>query len=109
MWFHDRDKFIQSGPLCRNQIKSFLVLVVLSDLMFDGVNADSTAKQHLDQGNKLLAAGQLSEALMHYNQAVEAEPSNYLGRYRRATCLLGLGKSKAALPDLNEVSKINFK
>lgn len=106
MWFHDRDKITASGPLSKYQMKSFLLLVVLVDLQFDKVNAESSAKQHLDQGNKLLAAGQLSEALMHYNQAVDADPDNYFSRYRRATCLLALGKSKAALPDLNQVVKL---
>jgi DnaJ family protein C protein 3 len=68
--------------------------------------ADSAAKQHIDQGNKLLAAGSLSDALTHYNEAVDAEPDNYQARYRRATCLLALGRSKAAVPDLDETIKL---
>lgn len=68
--------------------------------------ADSAAKQHIDQGNKLLAAGSLSDALTHYNEAVDADPDNYQARYRRATCLLALGRSKAAIPDLDKTIQV---
>ena len=68
--------------------------------------ADSAAKQHLEQGNKLLAAGSLSDALSHYNQACDADPENYQARYRRATCLLALGRAKAALPDLDKTIQL---
>merc|ERR1712048_1129817 len=85
----------------------FLVIHQIYDvLLITQVKADSAAKQHIDQGNKLLAAGALSDALTHYNQAVDAEPENYQARYRRATCLLALGRSKAAVPDLDKTIQL---
>ena len=64
------------------------------------------SEQHIQKGNALLAAGQLNDALVHYNSAVEKNPNNYNGRYRRATCLLALGRTKQALPDLDKVIEL---
>ena len=57
-------------------------------------------------GKKLLAAGQLAEALSHYHAAVDGDPRNYLTYFRRATVYLALGKSKSALPDLSKVIEL---
>ncbi|CAD5119919.1 DgyrCDS8498 [Dimorphilus gyrociliatus] len=54
-------------------------------------------------GKKMLAGGQLKDALLHYSAAVDGDPSNYQTYYKRATVLLALGKSKSALPDLDKV------
>ncbi len=37
---------------------------------------------------------------------VEADPKNYMAYFRRATVYLGMGKSKAALPDLSKVIEL---
>ena len=62
--------------------------------------------QHLDKGRKLLAAGQLAEALSHYHSAVERDPENYLTYYKRAAVFLAMGKFKSALPDLTRAVQL---
>ncbi|RWS31067.1 dnaJ subfamily C member 3-like isoform X2 [Leptotrombidium deliense] len=58
---------------------------------------------HLELGRQLLAKRQYNDALSHYHAAVEADPSNYLTYFKRATVYLALGRSKSAIDDLNEV------
>ena len=58
---------------------------------------------HLENGRILLTEGKYSEALAHYQAAVEADRKNYLTFFKRATVLLALGRHRAALDDLNEV------
>ncbi|KAG8430914.1 hypothetical protein GDO86_019755 [Hymenochirus boettgeri] len=53
-------------------------------------------------GRKLLAAGQLAEALSHYHSAVDGDPKNYLTYYKRAAVYLAMGKFKSAIPDLSK-------
>jgi len=71
----------------------------------EGVDGDTTINvdKHLELGKKLLAAGQLTEALSHYHAAVEGDPMNYMTYFRRAAVYLALGRSKSALPDLDQV------
>lgn len=73
-----------------------------------GANGDASADvdHHLEMGKRLLAAGQLTEALSHYHSAVDGDPKNYLTYFKRATVLLALGRFKAALPDLNKVVEL---
>jgi tetratricopeptide (TPR) repeat protein len=58
----------------------------------------------MEKGNLFLAKGQFADALQHYHEAVELDPSNYQIYFRRATVLLATGKVKAALPDLDKVN-----
>ncbi|UJR21742.1 hypothetical protein I4U23_024817 [Adineta vaga] len=84
------------------------VLIVLSDVFFLGANGNTSdiVNDHLDKGKQLLAAGQLSDALTHFHQAIEVDPNNYLSYFRRATGYLAMGKSRAALPDLSKVTEL---
>uniref|UniRef100_A0A2I3GCT6 DnaJ homolog subfamily C member 3 n=1 Tax=Nomascus leucogenys TaxID=61853 RepID=A0A2I3GCT6_NOMLE len=88
----------------------FPFLLVLVDLQYEGaecgVNAD--VEKHLELGKKLLAAGQLADALSQFHAAVDGEPDNYIAYYRRATVFLAMGKSKAALPDLTKVIQLKM-
>lgn len=61
---------------------------------------------HLENGRILLSEGKYSEALTHYQAAVEADRKNYLTFFKRATVLLALGRHRAALDDLNEVVQL---
>uniref|UniRef100_A0A674PET7 DnaJ (Hsp40) homolog, subfamily C, member 3b n=1 Tax=Takifugu rubripes TaxID=31033 RepID=A0A674PET7_TAKRU len=63
-------------------------------------------EHHLEMGRKLLAAGQLAEALSHYHSAVEGDSKNYLTFYKRAAVFLAMGKSKSALPDLTRAIQL---
>ncbi|KAG7256372.1 hypothetical protein CRUP_002034 [Coryphaenoides rupestris] len=81
-------------------------VLVLVDLRYEGVNCDKDGgvESHLAMGKKLLAAGQLADALSHFHAAVD--PQNYMSYYRRATVYLAMGKSKSALPDLSRVIEL---
>ncbi|UJR27693.1 hypothetical protein I4U23_008971 [Adineta vaga] len=80
------------------------VLSFLSDLFIVGATAD--VNDHLEKGKKLLATGQLADALSQFHAAIEADPKNYIAYFRRAAVYLGMGKSKAALPDLSKVIEL---
>ncbi|XP_053321055.1 dnaJ homolog subfamily C member 3-like isoform X2 [Spea bombifrons] len=84
-------------------LSSLSLLCVLLDLQLDGFAAShAEVEGHLEMGRKLLAAGQLAEALSHYHSAVDGDPNNYLTYYKRAAVYLALGKFRSALPDLSK-------
>uniref|UniRef100_A0A8C6UJX8 DnaJ (Hsp40) homolog, subfamily C, member 3b n=2 Tax=Neogobius melanostomus TaxID=47308 RepID=A0A8C6UJX8_9GOBI len=81
-----------SGILC-----SLSLLCVILDLQLDCILGATQVEieHHLEMGRKLLAAGQLAEALSHYHSAVEGDSKNYLTYYKRAAVFLAMGKSKS--------------
>uniref|UniRef100_A0AAQ5Y4Q5 DnaJ homolog subfamily C member 3 n=1 Tax=Amphiprion ocellaris TaxID=80972 RepID=A0AAQ5Y4Q5_AMPOC len=83
-------------------------VLVLIDMRYEGVNCgkDGSVDNHMEMGKKLLAAGQLADALSHFHAAVDGDPKNYMAYYRRATVFLAMGKSKSALPDLSRVIEL---
>ncbi|XP_028655384.2 dnaJ homolog subfamily C member 3a isoform X1 [Erpetoichthys calabaricus] len=83
-------------------------MLVVIDLQYEEVKCSRNAEveNHLEMGKKLLAAGQLADALSHFHSAVELDSKNYLAYYRRATVYLAMGKSKSALPDLSKVIEL---
>lgn len=83
-------------------------LLVLIDMRYQGVKCgrDGSVDNHMEMGKKLLAAGQLADALSHFHAAVDGDPKNYQAYYRRATVYLAMGKSKSALPDLSRVIEL---
>lgn len=87
---------------------SLSVLFMTFDSETQGANGDASAdvNHHLEMGKRLLAAGQLTEALSHYHSAVDGDPNNYSTYFRRATVLLALGRFRTALPDLNKVIEL---
>ncbi|CAG5125666.1 unnamed protein product [Candidula unifasciata] len=89
-------------------VRSFTILLMTCDIynfnVAEGVNPE--VEQHLEMGKKLLAAGQLADALSHYHAAVDGDPDNYLTYFKRATVFLALGKSRSALPDLDKVVEL---
>uniref|UniRef100_A0A669DL74 DnaJ homolog subfamily C member 3 n=1 Tax=Oreochromis niloticus TaxID=8128 RepID=A0A669DL74_ORENI len=86
----------------------FPYVLVLIDMRFQGVKCgkDGSVDNHMEMGKKLLAAGQLADALSHFHAAVDRDPQNYMAYYRRATVFLAMGKSKSALPDLSRVIEL---
>ncbi|XP_070539398.1 dnaJ homolog subfamily C member 3-like [Ptychodera flava] len=89
--------------------RSLPLLFVTLDIYNEGVEGKASKKdveQHLELGKQLLAAGQLADALSHYNAAIEGDPENYQSYFRRATVYLAMGKSKFALPDLDKCIKL---
>ncbi|XP_053311339.1 dnaJ homolog subfamily C member 3 [Spea bombifrons] len=98
-----------SPSACAQKLLSFFpFLLVLFDLQYEGVECGINADvdKHLEMGKKLLAAGQLADALSHFHSAIDGDPDNYLAYYRRATAFLAMGKSKAAIPDLSRVIEL---
>jgi DnaJ family protein C protein 3 len=89
-------------------VRSFTILLMTCDIynfnVAEGINPE--VEQHLEMGKKLLAAGQLADALSHYHAAVDGDPDNYLTYFKRATVYLALGKSRSALPDLDKVLEL---
>ncbi|KHJ43733.1 tetratricopeptide repeat protein [Trichuris suis] len=63
-------------------------------------------ERHLEMGKQYLSKGQFSDAIMHYDAALELDPDNYMTLYRRATAYLANGRSKSAIPDLNKVVEL---
>ncbi|XP_078514087.1 dnaJ homolog subfamily C member 3 [Lissotriton helveticus] len=98
-----------SPSACANRILSFFpFLLVLFDLQYEGAECGINAEvdKHLEMGKKLLAAGQLADAISHFHSAIDGDPDNYIAYYRRATAYLAMGKSKAAIPDLSRVIEL---
>lgn len=94
---------------CLSKVFSYVpFLLVLIDLQCEGIEGGINAEveKHLEMGKKLLAAGQLADALSHFHAAVDGDPDNYVAYYRRATVYLAMGKSKSALPDLSKVIEL---
>uniref|UniRef100_A0A674GV20 DnaJ homolog subfamily C member 3 n=1 Tax=Taeniopygia guttata TaxID=59729 RepID=A0A674GV20_TAEGU len=83
-------------------------LLVLLDLQYQGAECGINAEveKQLEMGKKLLAAGQLADALSHFHAAIEGDSENYIAYYRRATVYLAMGKSKAAIRDLSKVVEL---
>uniref|UniRef100_G3WIW0 DnaJ homolog subfamily C member 3 n=1 Tax=Sarcophilus harrisii TaxID=9305 RepID=G3WIW0_SARHA len=96
------------GSMTSRLSSVFPFLLVLVDLQYEGaecgINGD--VERHLEMGKKLLAAGQLADALSQFHAAVDGDPDNYIAYYRRATVYLAMGKSKAAIPDLSKVVEL---
>ncbi|PAA55905.1 hypothetical protein BOX15_Mlig000801g2 [Macrostomum lignano] len=89
--------------------REIYIIIALFDIWIsDSVLASSQAEidKHLELGKKLLAAGQLADALSHYHAAIELDPTNYQSYFRRATVYMAIGKSKPALPDLDKVIEL---
>uniref|UniRef100_A0A673C6W7 DnaJ homolog subfamily C member 3 n=1 Tax=Sphaeramia orbicularis TaxID=375764 RepID=A0A673C6W7_9TELE len=85
-----------------NSLHDMILLLFTLQLSFQ----DGVVDNHMEMGKKLLAAGQLADALSHFHAAVDGDPNNYLAYYRRATVFLAMGKSKSALPDLSKVIEL---
>eukprot|EP00128_Syssomonas_multiformis_P013713 Colp12_sorted_trinity150504_noHs@28745 len=81
------------------------LIVALAGYMLLALGA--LANTHIDAGNTLLASGDYNGALDEYNRAVDTEPNNYMVRYKRATVLLALRRTKQAVQDLDAV--VNLK
>ncbi|XP_077200015.1 dnaJ homolog subfamily C member 3 [Paroedura picta] len=98
-----------SARACLQRLGSALpLLLTLWDLHYEGAECGINAEveKQLEMGKKLLAAGQLADALSHFHAAIEGDSDNYFAYYRRATVYLAMGKSKAAIRDLSRVVEL---
>ncbi|KAL7273351.1 hypothetical protein RUND412_003803 [Rhizina undulata] len=67
------------------------------------IHSDTPVSSLLDSANALLAAGDMSAALDHFDAAVKRDPSNYLTLFKRGATYLSLGKSTQASADFDAV------
>lgn len=86
-------------------IHYYLILSYAFELV--GVALADTASDHLEFAKKLLAAGKYSDALLHFHEAIDNDPTNYLTYFKRATVFLALNRPKSALDDLNKALELN--
>jgi DnaJ family protein C protein 3 len=78
----------------------------LFELGFVKALSNAEVETHIEMGKKLLATGQLADALSQFHLAIDADPTNYMSFYRRATVYLGMGRFKSALTDLSKVVEL---
>jgi len=90
----------------RKSAAFFPLLFLLLDTLLSQAHLDAVASEvdkYLEMGRKMMAAGQLADALTHYHAAIDHDPANYMTYFKRATVFLAMGRSKSALPDLDKV------
>ena len=102
MWLEE--SWVRLYKICSSL--SVLLMTLDDNTRRGGVDASADVEHHLEMGKRMLAAGQLTEALSHYHSAIDGDRNNYMNYFRRATVLLALGRSKTALPDLDTVIKM---
>jgi DnaJ family protein C protein 3 len=88
---------------------TFAIIIAIFNQLTDLIECSMTKAEvdkHLEMGTKLLAAGQLADALNQFHTAIDGDPSNYMSFYRRGTVYLGMGKFKSALSDLGRVIEL---
>ena len=64
------------------------LLIFILDALLSQAHLDAVASEvdkYLEMGRKMMAAGQLADALTHYHAAIDHDPSNYMTYFRRAT------------------------
>lgn len=88
-------------------LQCYLILSYAFELL-GNVLAD-TASDHLEFAKKLLSAGKYSDALPHFHEAINNDPTNYLTYFKRATVFLALNRPNSALDDLNRALELNPK
>lgn len=89
-----------------NNKKLFLAVFNTVILLNGLVQSLSKIDEHLEKGKRLLATGQLADALTEFHAAIDGDPNNYLSFYRRGTVYLAMGKFKSGLSDLSRVLEL---
>lgn len=95
-------------PTITKKMASLLLFLTCFDSFVFWVHCVSQAEieQHLTMGMNLLSRGAYSDALSHFHAAVDADPSNYMSYYKRATVYMALSRSRPALADLDKILKL---
>jgi len=90
------------------KMAAFLVFLTYLDSFIYWVECVSQSEidQHLNLGMNLLARGSYSDALTHFHAAVDADPSNYMSYYKRATVYMALSRAKPALSDFDKILQL---
>ncbi|WFD22104.1 hypothetical protein MEQU1_000766 [Malassezia equina] len=77
-----------------------LWVAVLATILLPVAQADKSSTDWLRQANAALTSFDYAGALEAFDHAIELDPSAYLSYFRRATAQQALGRTKAALEDL---------
>jgi len=77
-----------------------LWLAVLATIVLPVAQADKSSSDWLRQANAALTSFDYAGALEAFDHAIELDPDAYLSYFRRATAQQALGRTKAALDDL---------
>lgn len=96
-------KWSTSGLVSRKLLA--ISVICLVQVLVDAMTPQEV-ENHLEMGKKLLATGQLADALTQFHAAIDGDPTNYMSYYRRGTVYLAMGKFKSALSDLNRVVEL---
>lgn len=67
---------------------------------------DTSAEEYLKRGDEALKARIYDRATENYGKAIEKDPENYLGFYKRALSFIQRGRSKSAIKDFSSVLKL---
>ncbi|EFO20110.1 hypothetical protein LOAG_08383 [Loa loa] len=104
-WTEDRyTGVVTSWDFVRLQVDLIWIFMVF---IFRAVDCSQIeVSKHMEMGRQFLSKGQFVDALSHYHAAIDLDPKNYQTLYSRATVYLAIGKSKAALPDLDSVIRL---
>lgn len=89
-----------------HQTIHFYLILSYALQVFGVVFATSATNQH-DFAKKLLEAGKYSDALSHFQHAINNNPNNYLTYFNRASVFITLNKPNLALDDLNKALELN--
>ncbi|VDK69053.1 unnamed protein product [Onchocerca ochengi] len=103
-WKEDRYGVITNWDFIRCQTDLIWIFMMFIFRAVDCSQAEIS--RHMEMGRQFLSSGQFTDALSHYHAAIDLDPKNYQTLYSRATVYLAIGKSKAALPDLDLVIKL---
>jgi len=71
------------------------------------VSGELTTQEHIKNGDDAFIGHKYENAIQHYSQAIESDPSNYRAFYKRATVYQLRNKHREALGDLNQVTMLN--
>jgi tetratricopeptide (TPR) repeat protein len=108
---------------CTNRLVLIVVITLASAAVFvsgeqqvplrenaaSGDAVKQSAADYLKQGSKAMALGKFADAISHFDDAILADPDNYLSYYRRATASLSLGRSGSAIADFDKINLMNPK
>jgi len=99
--------YFDSKSYSKRSLNCFKLALTLVIINLNGlVDCGTSVEQFLEAGTRLLASGQLADALTQFHSAVDADPNNYMSFYRRGTVYLATGKFKPALQDFNRVIEL---
>jgi DnaJ family protein C protein 3 len=85
----------------------YTLLVVLATFLPFTVAQDASVEENIKKGDDAFIGHKYDQAIRHYSDAIEADPSNFRAFYKRATVYQARHRHREALGDLNQVTMLN--